>query len=68
MHATSSTTLPGQGQRAPGERAPARRSAALIAILGTLTAVAPLACDMYVPGFPELGNRCTPAALPSSSP
>lgn len=51
MHATRSTTLPG-----PGQRAPARRSAALIAILGTLTAVAPLACDMYVPGFPELGR------------
>jgi DHA1 family bicyclomycin/chloramphenicol resistance-like MFS transporter len=51
VHATRSTTLPG-----PGQRAPARRSAALIAILGTLTAVAPLACDMYVPGFPELGR------------
>jgi Bcr/CflA subfamily drug resistance transporter len=56
MPATSSTTLPGQAKRGQGQRAPARRSAALIAILGTLTAVAPLACDMYVPGFPELGR------------
>ncbi|RLU86344.1 Bcr/CflA family drug resistance efflux transporter [Streptomyces griseocarneus] len=35
--------------------APAKRSAALIAVLGALSAVAPLATDMYVPGFPAMG-------------
>ncbi|WUS99815.1 multidrug effflux MFS transporter [Streptomyces sp. NBC_00708] len=29
---------------------------ALIAVLGALTAVAPLATDMYVPGFPAMGD------------
>ena len=29
---------------------------ALVAVLGALTAVAPLATDMYVPGFPALGT------------
>ncbi|GAA3791185.1 multidrug effflux MFS transporter [Streptomyces phyllanthi] len=28
----------------------------LIALLGALTAIAPLATDMYVPGFPEMGR------------
>jgi Bcr/CflA subfamily drug resistance transporter len=51
MPATSSAALPRQAQSDP-----ARRSALLIAILGVLSAVAPLACDMYVPGFPELGR------------
>ncbi|WAP54779.1 multidrug effflux MFS transporter [Streptomyces sp. S465] len=36
--------------------APSRRPAALIALLGALTAVAPLAIDMYVPGFPEMAR------------
>ncbi|WP_316768329.1 multidrug effflux MFS transporter [Streptomyces sasae] len=37
--------------------APSGRTAtALIAVLGALTAVAPLATDMYVPGFPALGE------------
>ncbi|MFD4511516.1 multidrug effflux MFS transporter [Streptomyces sp. NPDC058457] len=37
--------------------APSGRTAtALIAVLGALTAVAPLATDMYVPGFPVLGK------------
>ncbi|MEU6201692.1 multidrug effflux MFS transporter [Streptomyces sp. NPDC047061] len=37
--------------------APSGRAAtALIAVLGALTAVAPLATDMYVPGFPALGK------------
>ncbi|MEU8509902.1 multidrug effflux MFS transporter [Streptomyces brevispora] len=35
---------------------------ALVAVLGALTAVAPLATDMYVPGFPSMG-----AALHASS-
>jgi len=35
---------------------PPRRAAALIALLGALTAVAPLATDMYVPGFPEMAR------------
>ncbi|MET7475594.1 multidrug effflux MFS transporter [Streptomyces sp. NPDC005648] len=30
--------------------------AALVAVLGSLTAVAPLATDMYVPGFPSMGD------------
>ncbi|WP_046730406.1 multidrug effflux MFS transporter [Streptomyces humi] len=33
-----------------------RPATALIAVLGALTAVAPLATDMYVPGFPALGK------------
>jgi len=36
--------------------------AALLTVLGSLTAVAPLATDMYVPGFPSMG-----AALGASS-
>ncbi|MEU9151347.1 multidrug effflux MFS transporter [Streptomyces sp. NPDC048417] len=37
--------------------APSGRTATLlIAVLGALTAVAPLATDMYVPGFPALGE------------
>lgn len=40
----------------PPRSAPPRRLAATIAVLGALTAVAPLATDMYVPGFPELGR------------
>lgn len=32
-----------------------RQASALIAVLGALTAVAPLATDMYVPGFPSMG-------------
>lgn len=35
---------------------PPRSVAAFIGILGALTAVAPFATDMYVPGFPELGR------------
>ncbi|MFB6849649.1 multidrug effflux MFS transporter [Streptomyces sp. NPDC056373] len=35
----------------------ARRSAlALVAVLGALTAMTPLAIDMYVPGFPSMGD------------
>ncbi|MFG3142318.1 multidrug effflux MFS transporter [Streptomyces sp. NPDC048211] len=33
-----------------------RQAGALIAVLGALTAVAPLATDMYVPGFPSMGT------------
>ncbi|MEE4489549.1 multidrug effflux MFS transporter [Streptomyces sp. BE230] len=32
-----------------------KQAGALIAVLGALTAVAPLATDMYVPGFPSMG-------------
>jgi DHA1 family bicyclomycin/chloramphenicol resistance-like MFS transporter len=44
---------------------PPARVAALIAVLGALTAVAPLATDMYVPGFPEMGSslRATDSAV-----
>lgn len=35
---------------------PPRRAVGLIALLGALTAVAPLATDMYVPGFPEMAR------------
>ncbi|GAA3573025.1 multidrug effflux MFS transporter [Nonomuraea rosea] len=34
-----------------------RRPTLLLAVLGLLTAVAPLAIDMYVPGFPDLGRE-----------
>jgi Bcr/CflA subfamily drug resistance transporter len=41
----------------PAAAPPARAStASLIIVLGALTAVAPLATDMYVPGFPALGR------------
>lgn len=52
--ATASTDLPTScaDSTAPSPAA-ARR---LIGVLGALTAVAPLATDMYVPGFPELGR------------
>ncbi|WP_030937236.1 multidrug effflux MFS transporter [Streptomyces sp. NRRL S-646] len=41
----------------PGSRSASRRgTAALVAVLGSLTAVAPLAIDMYVPGFPAMGD------------
>lgn len=39
-----------------------KQVSALVAVLGALTAVAPLATDMYVPGFPSMG-----AALHASS-
>jgi Bcr/CflA subfamily drug resistance transporter len=39
-----------------------RRPIALIVILSALTAVAPFAIDMYVPGFPELGVELKSAA------
>ncbi|MER5218564.1 multidrug effflux MFS transporter [Streptomyces sp. NPDC002838] len=42
--------------QAPTPAAPPRRTGVLIALLGALTAVAPLATDMYVPGFPEMGR------------
>ncbi|MEU6113195.1 multidrug effflux MFS transporter [Streptomyces sp. NPDC047117] len=35
---------------------PRKRAGALIAVLGALTGVAPLAIDMYVPGFPSMGE------------
>ncbi|MDQ0583987.1 multidrug effflux MFS transporter [Streptomyces rishiriensis] len=47
--ATATATAPGP---APRERS----AVALVAVLGALTAVAPLATDMYVPGFPAMGN------------
>ncbi|MEU6536759.1 multidrug effflux MFS transporter [Streptomyces sp. NPDC047000] len=34
----------------------ARSATALVAVLAALTAVAPLATDMYVPGFPAMGD------------
>ena len=34
-----------------------RRPTQLLAVLGLITAVAPLAIDTYVPGFPDLGRE-----------
>ncbi|WP_329342753.1 multidrug effflux MFS transporter [Streptomyces sp. NBC_01352] len=48
-----SRTVPTSAATAP---APAGRTAALVTVLGALTAVAPLATDMYVPGFPAMGD------------
>ncbi|MGW7521047.1 multidrug effflux MFS transporter [Streptomyces sp. NPDC054796] len=42
------------GERASGP--PPVRAAVLVTVLGALTAVAPLATDMYVPGFPSMGD------------
>lgn len=36
--------------------APPKRTSALVLVLGALTAVAPLTVDMYVPGFPSMGQ------------
>ncbi|MFI6208103.1 multidrug effflux MFS transporter [Streptomyces sp. NPDC051041] len=47
------------GGQAPGTARPAPRAGsatALVAVLAALTAVAPLATDMYVPGFPAMGD------------
>ncbi|POX36962.1 Bcr/CflA family drug resistance efflux transporter [Streptomyces sp. Ru73] len=63
---TSSDTPPGTdaGRHADAGHAehaadaagrPPKRAGALIAVLGALTGVAPLATDMYVPGFPAMG-------------
>jgi Bcr/CflA subfamily drug resistance transporter len=43
---------------APGDApaVPAGRPALLVTVLAALTAVAPLAIDMYVPGFPAMGE------------
>ncbi|MBB5084800.1 Bcr/CflA family efflux MFS transporter [Nonomuraea endophytica] len=40
-----------------GETTTLRHPAPLLGVLGLLTAAAPLAIDMYVPGFPELGRE-----------
>ncbi|MGW1208396.1 multidrug effflux MFS transporter [Streptomyces sp. NPDC002499] len=41
----------------PPDSDPSRRSAiTLVVVLSALTAVAPLAIDMYVPGFPAMGD------------
>ncbi|MBD9722448.1 multidrug effflux MFS transporter [Streptomyces caniscabiei] len=42
--------------RTPAITAPPGRVGVLIVLLGALTAIAPLATDMYVPGFPEMGR------------
>lgn len=41
---------------APPAPVRSKAPAALILVLGALTAVAPLAIDMYVPGFPTMGS------------
>ncbi|MDX6315399.1 MAG: transporter, family, multidrug resistance protein [Streptomyces sp.] len=53
MVAAQTTTA---GSTTSSPVAPPKRVAALIAVLGALTAVAPLSTDMYVPGFPEMGS------------
>ncbi|MGP3769693.1 multidrug effflux MFS transporter [Streptomyces sp. SDT5-1] len=35
---------------------PRKRAVGLLVVLGALTAIAPLATDMYVPGFPSMGE------------
>jgi Bcr/CflA subfamily drug resistance transporter len=50
------TRTSGPVSPAPAVTAPPPRAGVLIALLGALTAVAPLAIDMYVPGFPEMGS------------
>ncbi|MGW0940233.1 multidrug effflux MFS transporter [Streptomyces sp. NPDC002666] len=47
--ASRAAQLPPAPLPSPGQ------ASALIAVLGALTAVAPLATDMYVPGFPSMG-------------
>ena len=50
-------TEPDLGSDLASAAAPSTSSArGLIVVLGALTAVAPLATDMYVPGFPALGR------------
>lgn len=44
-----------QSQLPSGPLASPKQVSALVAVLGALTAVAPLATDMYVPGFPSMG-------------
>lgn len=52
---SAADSIPHQGRKPTP--APSRASAlGLIVVLGALTAVAPLATDMYVPGFPALGR------------
>ncbi|MCX5371525.1 multidrug effflux MFS transporter [Streptomyces sp. NBC_00103] len=47
---------PTAGVPAPAPSPGERSAVALVAVLGALTAVAPLATDMYVPGFPAMGD------------
>ncbi|MFF3934999.1 multidrug effflux MFS transporter [Streptomyces phaeofaciens] len=50
-------TREGRARRArPAGQPGSGAATALVAVLGALTAVAPLATDMYVPGFPSLGE------------
>jgi DHA1 family bicyclomycin/chloramphenicol resistance-like MFS transporter len=59
MVAAQTTT---EGSTTSSPAAPPKRVAALIAVLGALTAVAPLSTDMYVPGFPEMGSSLRASA------
>lgn len=47
---------PSQPSSSPPQPSPRTTAHGLILVLGALTAVAPLATDMYVPGFPALGR------------
>ncbi|MFF1920443.1 multidrug effflux MFS transporter [Streptomyces sp. NPDC058221] len=51
---SESPSHPGSRPRS-GPPASPKQLSALVAVLGALTAVAPLATDMYVPGFPSMG-------------
>src|SRR5687768_13066379 len=42
--------------RTPTITAPPGRVGVLVLLLGALTSIAPLATDMYVPGFPGMGR------------
>ncbi|MEU8627993.1 multidrug effflux MFS transporter [Streptomyces sp. NPDC048669] len=53
--AASQAAPPSAATRPLTPLASPKQVSALVAVLGALTAVAPLATDMYVPGFPSMG-------------
>ncbi|MBC2879229.1 MULTISPECIES: multidrug effflux MFS transporter [Streptomyces] len=56
ISSSTSTTDNRKPVGAAGPPAPSARTGGLLVVLGALTAVAPLATDMYVPGFPTMGS------------
>lgn len=55
--APTPSATPGAPEAGGASRSgPGRGTAVLVAVLASLTAVAPLAIDMYVPGFPAMGD------------
>ncbi|GAA0464724.1 multidrug effflux MFS transporter [Streptomyces olivaceiscleroticus] len=55
-HATDAGAVAATAQAPDTAGRPRKRTGALIAVLGALTGIAPLATDMYVPGFPAMGE------------